>query len=194
MRNGTEQVQPAVELESQAIDQALSGDPEAFVSLYDAHIDRIYRFIYFRVNDEQLAGDLASQVFISAWENIGRYQKRGLPFSAWLFQIARHQVADHFRNRHETYSLDDGVPGFTELPDPSADVVAYAEQKFEAERIRAALMQITNDQREVLVLKFVEDLSTREIARILGKRAGAVRALQMRGLRLLASILGVEDE
>lgn len=177
--------------ESEWVRQAIEGRTDAFARLYDAYIDRIYRFIFFRVGNEQLAEDLTSQVFLKAWENLGRYEIRGLSFGAWLFRISRNLVIDHYRTKkvHEPYEDD----GDIEL-NPALTVDGLIEEKLDAEWLRSMLQELTVDQRTVLTLKFIEGLSTHEIAEVMGKREGAVRALQLRGLQALAEIIEAEDE
>ena len=165
---------------------AKDGDPEAFGLLYDNYLERIYRYIYFRVTDEQTAEDLASQVFCKAWENLDRYKPSGAPFEAWLYTIARNAVIDHYRTRKETVSLDEITTLAGNGPAPDEE----AELQFETESLRDALQVLTDEQQQVLTLKFISGMSTDEIANMLGKRPGAVRALQMRGLQALSKILG----
>jgi RNA polymerase sigma-70 factor (ECF subfamily) len=169
----------------------VSGDPDAFATLYDAHVEQIYRFVYFRVGDEQTAEDLTSQVFLKAWDKLSSYQIRGLPFRAWLFRIARNSIIDYYRTFKETTSLE---PDVIARPDPAADVDDRVAQRLQAEEIRLSLQHLTEDQRQVVTLRFIEGLSTSEIAQVMGKREGAVRALQMRGLQALAEIIGRGDE
>ncbi|MBI1877094.1 MAG: sigma-70 family RNA polymerase sigma factor [Chloroflexi bacterium] len=177
--------------ESDLIQRAVSGDPDAFATLYDAYVEQIYRFVYFRVGDEQTAEDLTSQVFLKAWDKLSSYQIRGLPFSAWLFRIARNNVIDYYRTFKETTSLE---PDVIARPDPAADVDNTIERRLEAEEVRLALQHLTEDQQQVLTLRFIEGLSTEEVAKVMGKRPGAIRALQMRGLQALAQIFGSSDE
>lgn len=173
--------------ETQLIRQAAAGDDEAFARLYDAYIDEVYRFVFYRVSDEQTAEDLTSQVFLKAWDNLNRYENRRVgSFGAWLFQIARNTVIDHYRTQKETMPLE---PNILTRPDPAADVAQTVENRLEMERLRHMLQQLTNEQSEVLTLKFINGLSTKEIARILKKKQGAIRALQMRGLQALAEIM-----
>jgi RNA polymerase sigma-70 factor (ECF subfamily) len=180
----------SLEQETQWVELAIRGDADAFAKLYDSYIDRLYRFIYFRVGNEQMAEDLSSQVFLKAWENLGRYEMRGLSFGAWLFRIARNLVIDHYRTKKDHASLEeDGSHS-----DPALMVDGSMDAKFEAEWLRSAMKQLTDDQRTVLTLKFIEGLDTAEIAEIMGKRQGAVRALQLRGLQALAEILEAHDE
>jgi RNA polymerase sigma-70 factor (ECF subfamily) len=171
--------------------RAVSGDSNAFAALYDFYVEQIYRFILFRVGNEQTAEDLTSQVFLKAWDNLGSYQIRGLPFKAWLFRIARNSVIDYYRTYKETTPLE---PSALTMPDPAAEVSDQVEQQLQAEELRLALQQLTEDQRQVLTLRFIEGLSTAEVANVMGKRQGAIRALQMRGLQALAEIIETSDE
>lgn len=173
--------------EARLVAQAVGGNADAFASLYDLYIDRVYRFVFFRVGDEHTAEDLSAQVFMKAWENLERYEARGLPFGAWLFRIARNLVIDHYRARRDTASLDDVPP--QQLAGRAEELDEAVANRLEASRLQQALAALTDDQRTVLVLKFIEGYSTEEIAEQLGKQQGAVRALQMRGLRALADII-----
>jgi RNA polymerase sigma-70 factor (ECF subfamily) len=175
-----------VEEERRWITQAMTGDSGAFARLYDSYVDALYRFAYFRVGDQFTAEDLTSQVFLKAWEKLDSYEMRGLPFGAWLFRISRNLIADHFRSHRETASLDadDAVTVAA-----SDDVDGEVSQKVDTERLLAKLKGLTEEQQQVLMLKFVEGLATDEIAAVMGKNAGAIRALQMRGLQSLAAII-----
>jgi len=175
--------------EAKAVRKAKSGDHEAFAQLYDAYIERVYRYVYFRVTDEMTAEDLTSQVFLKAWENLDRYQIGKSPFIAWLYTIARNQVIDHYRTSKETVHLDAALQLADEGQRPDEEV----QTSFDVEVIREALDLLTEDQQQVILLKFVGGLTTEEIADQLDKREGAVRALQMRGLQALAKHLEEKD-
>lgn len=175
--------------EPKLVRQAKTGDSEAFGQLYDAYLERIYRFIYFRVEDQQTAEDITSQVFLKAWENLGRFQIGGTPFLAWLYTIAHNAVIDHYRTRKVTATLEDvriSDPGHAEAVENGIDSAV------EMKSIKTALLTLTDDQRQVLLLKFIDEMSNEEIARHLGKREGAIRALQMRGLKALSKRLTTE--
>jgi RNA polymerase sigma-70 factor (ECF subfamily) len=177
--------------EAWLVQRAVSGDAEAFAGLYETYADRIYRFIFFRVGDSRLAEDLTSQTFLKAWESLGRYQIRGLPFGAWLFRIARNKVIDNYRVSKETVSLETAL---STQPDPHGRVDEKVEGLLEVEQLRVALRRLTAEQRQVLTLKFIEGLSTKEISQVTGKQEGAIRALQMRGLQALAHLLEAVNE
>lgn len=168
--------------EGHLVHQAKSGDSEAFAQLYDAYLERVYRYVYFRVSDEQTAEDLASQVFLKAWEGLERYQINGSPFVAWLYTIAHNLVIDHYRTRKESVGLDEIVPLAAE--DESLDEQVGA--SFDLQIMREVLEFLNEEQQQVLTLRFIAELSTEEIAKAMGKREGAVRALQMRALQMMS--------
>lgn len=172
--------------ERQLVLQAQDGNSEAFGQLYDAYMERIYRFVYFRVEDQQTAEDITSQVFLKAWSNLDRFHFSRTPYLAWLYTIAHNAVIDHYRTRKVTTALDDvqlSQPDHSEAVDNDIDITA------EMQSVKTALQTLTDDQQKVLTLKFIEGMSNNEIARHLGKREGAIRALQMRGLQALAKQL-----
>lgn len=168
--------------QSELVLLAKAGDAEAFGHLYEAYLDRIYRYIYFRVTDEQTAEDLISQVFTKAWENLDRYQPSGRPFIAWLYTIAHNTVIDHYRTRKDTVAIENTLSLASDAPGPDEQV----ELHFETDNLRGALLTLTPEQQQVVVLKFIAGMTTDEIAAQLHKSAGAIRALQMRALQALA--------
>ena len=172
--------------ERQLVLQAQAGNSEAFGQLYDAYMERIYRFVYFRVEDQQTAEDITSQVFLTAWNNLDRFQFSRTPYLAWLYTIAHNAVIDHYRTRKVTTALDDVQ---LSQPDHSEAVENDIDLTVEMQSVKSALQTLTDDQQKVLTLKFIEGMSNNEIARHLGKREGAIRALQMRGLQALAKQL-----
>ena len=172
--------------ERQLVLQAQAGNSEAFGQLYDAYMERIYRFVYFRVEDQQTAEDITSQVFLKAWSNLDRFSFNRTPYLAWLYTIAHNAVIDHYRTRKVTTALDDvqlSQPDHSEAEENDIDLTV------EMQSVKTALQALTDDQQKVLTLKFIEGMSNNEIAHQLGKREGAIRALQMRGLQALAKQL-----
>lgn len=191
MKISTGTCHPSGTFEEQLIQQAKEGNPDAFAQLYDAYVDDIYRFIFYRVSNQQTAEDLTSQLFLKAWDNLDRYQARqGSSFKAWLMQITRNLVIDHYRTLKEIAPLEEIM---TVKPDPTADVVNEVERRLQGEWLRTKLQMLTDEQREVVTLKFIHGFSTKEIAQTMNKKEGAIRALQMRGLQALANILESDD-
>jgi RNA polymerase sigma-70 factor (ECF subfamily) len=162
------------------VDQSARGDAESFGALYDLFANDVYKYFYHHVGSPQDAEDLASRTFLRAWRAIHSFKWRGRPFEAWLFTLARNQLIDFYRERRGfTAPLDEARADHR--PGPESLALAGAA----ARETRAALARLTPEQREVLVLKFYMDRDNREIAAIMGKREGTVRALQMRALQAL---------
>ncbi len=162
------------------VDRAVGGDAEAFGGLYDLYADDVYRYFYAHLGSYHDSEDLVSRTFIRAWRAIGTFKWKGRPFEAWLFTLARNQLIDFHRERRATLTaLDERRPDTR--PGPESIALAGAS----ARETRAALQKLTEEQRQVLVLKFFMDRDNKEIAGIMGKREGTVRALQMRALQAL---------
>jgi RNA polymerase sigma-70 factor (ECF subfamily) len=156
-------------------------DPEAFGRLYEHYVQSIYRYLYSRVGLVQLAEDLTSQTFMAAFRSLPRYHERG-QFSAWLFRIARSKLMDHYRgNRHEE-SLE-AADGLVVGPDTLASVM----QNETLGHLRLLISQLKDDERELIRLRYVADLSFAEMADLLGKREDAVKKSVH---RLLARLKG----
>jgi RNA polymerase sigma-70 factor (ECF subfamily) len=171
------------------VQRACNGDSEAFGQLYEQLVDRIYRYIYFRVTDEDAAQDLTSKVFLKAWEHLPRFKHGNSPFIAWLYTIAHNTLIDHYRTNKPSAHLEEisTLPAPDPLPDQSYD------HSYEAQSLRLALQKLTDMQRDVVTMKLIDGMSTEEIARRLRKSPGAIRALQMRALQALAAILQQEE-
>jgi RNA polymerase sigma-70 factor (ECF subfamily) len=169
----------------------VSRDPNAFGELYDRFVERVYRYLYFRTGSHPEAEDLTEQVFLKAWEAIGRYRWQGRPFLAWLYRLAHNTHIDHVRTQKPTLSLNND-----ERPVELASAAAAIElaRTLDADLLARALGQLTLDQQQVIVMKFLEGLDNEQIAQTLDKREGAIRALQMRALMSLRRVLESEGE
>jgi RNA polymerase sigma-70 factor (ECF subfamily) len=166
--------------------RAVQRDPDAFAQIYDEHVDIIYRFVYYKVGDPGVAEDLTEDVFAKAWERIDRFQWRNVPVQHWLLTIARNTVTDHWRSRKRTSSpLDVLGEVASDLPSPDEHVA----RDLELESLGRALARLPDEQRDVLILRFIEDLSHKDVAAILGKSVVAVRQIQVRALRALQHVL-----
>lgn len=167
------------------IARAQAGDEAAFDGLYVRFRQIVFRFLYYRVGDTAGADDLTSDVFMRVARALPGYRRQRASFQAWLLQIARNLAIDHYRrNRSRPQSpLDEGLAAAGDELDHVAD------QRLTHERLRAALGDITEEQREVVVLRFVAGCSTSEVAAIVGKSETAVKALQRRGLEKLRARL-----
>jgi RNA polymerase sigma-70 factor, ECF subfamily len=175
--------------EDALVQRACKGDGEAFGQLYERTVDRVYRYVYFRVTDEPTAEDLTSRVFLKAWEHLPRFNAGDSPFIAWLYTIAHNTVVDHYRTHRQTTHLDEiaQLPAREPLPDEQY------ESRFDVQALRQALKQLTDVQREVVTMKLIDGMRTEEVAARLHKSPGAVRALQMRALQALAKFIPGEE-
>ncbi|WP_108666414.1 sigma-70 family RNA polymerase sigma factor [Euzebya rosea] len=173
------------------VEEAQGGSSAAFAALYDRYVDRVYAFVYRRVGDRHLAEDLTGDVFTRALRRIDTYRYTGADPIAWLLTIARNRVHDHYKSAR--FRLEQAQPdaGVTEI-DLSSAPERDAERAAVVAEVQAALTKLKPDHAEVLHLRFVEDLSVAEAAEILGRRVGAVRALQHRALKALATLVDVE--
>ncbi len=175
--------------ERNLVERAQGLDEQAFGELYDIYVSRVFAYVVRRVGNRSDAEDLTEKVFLKALEAIERFQWTGAPFASWLFRIAGNVVIDHFRKKGRTeramealrVRADDGH---------HEDVVHSVVRGEEAEAVRAALQELTEEQRQVVYLKFFGQLSTAEVAGVMGKSPGSVKALQHRALASLAKVLG----
>ena len=163
-------------------------DRAAFGTLYRRYLDRVYGYCFYLLGDHHDAEDVTERTFVAALGAIDRFRDEGATFRAWLFRIAHNELANALRSRgrHRTDPLESVGEARSET-DP-AGLLSLAE---EARALRAALAQLPVDRRQVVVLRFMDGLSAREIGEVVGRSEGAVRVLQHRALRQLAEILAV---
>jgi RNA polymerase sigma-70 factor, ECF subfamily len=167
-------------------------EPAAVTRLYSAYAPALFRFFVAAVGDRPTAEDLTGEVFKSAIEGLPRFRGPVEALGGWLFGIARHDLSDYRRRqaRNPVQPLEDLLEEEAAAVDPEE----LALERLEGDRVLAALRQLTCDQREVLVLRLVADLTAPEVAGILHKSTEAVKALQHRGLASLARVLGVPND
>lgn len=172
------------------IQQATSGDADAFGKLYDMYVDRVYRHLYYRVGNNADAEDLTQQVFLKAWQAIDRYKKTASPFVAWLMTISHNLVVDFYRTKkNKTYlEANDTVDDSTLSPEQ------VTEARFEQQQLRRVILQLPGEQQQVVLLRFIEGFEFKEIASLLGKSEGAIRVMLHRALARLRQILEKERE
>jgi RNA polymerase sigma-70 factor (ECF subfamily) len=163
---------------------AREGDRKALEELYLLHFDRIYSYLHLTVGNRHDAEDLTNQTFVKMLESIDRFEWRKVPFSAWLFRIARNLAVDHFRARRRVQPQE-------EPPEPADPQRSAEEEALHAIGGRSMLemiQELSDDQQQVLTLKFAFDFSNSEAAAILGKTEGAVKSLQHRALARLSGV------
>jgi RNA polymerase sigma-70 factor, ECF subfamily len=167
------------------VDRAIDGDGDAFGRLYDMHVDRVYRHVYYRVSNNADAEDLTQQVFIKAWQAISRYKKTASPFLAWLIKISHNLVIDFYRSKKPAAYIDFDITATK----PETDPASLVEAQFSQQEIRQAINKLHGDQQQVILMRFIEDFSYAEIAAALGKSEGAIRVILHRGLAKLKTIM-----
>lgn len=180
--------------ENNNLSRLKSGDREAFIKAYDDFADDLYRFAYFKLGSEEEAKDLVSVIFLKTWNYIQTNSlKDSKTLRALLYKIARNAIIDHYRDKglSSNISLED-APQALEVPDDSQNQEDLIDQKADLELIREKLMLLKDEYREVIIWRFIEDLSMDEIANITGKKKGNIRVLLHRALTALKELL--EDE
>jgi RNA polymerase sigma-70 factor (ECF subfamily) len=181
-----------VQEEQSIIRRAQQRDPVALTQLYEENFDRIYRYIVLKIGDRTEAEDMTQQVFLNALQSISSYKWKGMPFTSWLYRIAHNQVVDYFRKKtkHATVPLDESLP----IPAVDGDPKYQVERKMEMETIVVATKKLTRAQQEVISLRFAGELSIAEVAGMMGKSEGAVKALQHSAILALRKVLAPEVE
>jgi RNA polymerase sigma-70 factor (ECF subfamily) len=169
------------------VEKAQEGDGEAFGRLYDAYMDTVYRYIYYRVSSKALAEDLTQETFLRALRRISTFTWQGRDFGAWLVTIARNLVADHFKSSRHRLEVPTGemLDSDESVASPEESVLAYLSNR----ALLDAVKQLNSQQQECVTLRFLHGLSVAETAQIMGKNDGAIKTLQYRAIRTLARLL-----
>jgi RNA polymerase sigma-70 factor (ECF subfamily) len=175
------------------VELARKGDSEAFGLLYDHYQSSVYRFLFYRTRSVQLAEDLTSETFFRALRSMNNFRWQGKDFGAWLMTIARNLATDHFKAGRTRLELttedmsahDDATEG------PEAAVLAGLTN----EVLLGALKSLPDEQRDCLIMRFLQGMSIAETASVLGRSDGAIKQLQLRGVRNLAKLMpeGLRD-
>lgn len=165
--------------ERNLVEQA-KADSEAFGSLYERYVDRIFSYIYYRTGNRQDAEDLTARTFFRAFGHINDYENRGVPFSAWLYRIAHNLVANWHRDRgrRKVVPLDDLMQAAPPHLAPEGEAEANEEQR----ELLRAISHLPDDRQQLLILKFTQELSNVQIGQIMGRTEGAVKSLYHRTL------------
>ena len=178
--------------EARLIQEAQHGGAEAFGQLYEMYAPAVYRFLYAHIDDPLDAEDLTGEVFLKTWQSLPGYRQRGIPFSGFLFRVARNVLYDHYRRlrRRGAPLRIDGELAEDILRDPAQNVPSELDHK----EVRLLLSHLREDQRTVLSLRFIAGLSCDETAQVMGKSSGAIRILQHRALTALRKIMDGQEE
>lgn len=167
--------------------QALNGNEEAFGQLFDLYSKPIYRYIYFKVNSQELAEDLASQAFLKVWEYISKGNKIK-SFKSFIYQTARNLVIDYYRSREK-----EELPLIYAEEEIEAEVKVDPDREIDQEILKRILDSLPTEQKEIIILRFIEDLSIKEISKIVDKSSGHVRVIIHRSIKEMRKYIRGQD-
>lgn len=170
-----------LEKEAELITQARA-DTQAFHALYEHYLPQVYRYVYYRVGSKEETEDIVSQTFLQALEHLKSYQQRGISFSHWLYRIAGHILYHHHRRRKKESSM----------PDTGWEVGVTDEQLEQLDLLKA-LQALPDTQQQVLTLRYIQDFSIKDVARVMKLSEGAVKQLTHRAVRTLRERIGDDD-
>jgi RNA polymerase sigma-70 factor, ECF subfamily len=160
---------------------------EQFGRIYDQYIDKIYRFVYLKVSSQEIAEDITSKVFIKGWES---YQNQGSDIKnpgAFLYQIARNSVVDHYREKGRTDTISPEV--LPEIADSDENLQEKAILSADINVIKKGIQKLDKEHQDIIIWHYLEDVPIAEIAKLLDKPAGTVRVILHRGLKNLKDII-----
>lgn len=168
------------------------GDSSAFGKLYDLFVNQIYRYVYYRVGKEE-AEDLTELVFLKTWENIRQYKSGKRSFSSWIFRIAHNVVVDYYRSNNYQAELHENIKDER----LEMQTMERAHRHFDQSLLNEAMRGLKDHYRQIIILKYINELSYEEIGYIMGKSQASLRILQFRALKSLRNILessGISQE
>jgi RNA polymerase sigma-70 factor, ECF subfamily len=174
--------------EKYLIQRATAGEAAAFGELYSFYLDAIYRYVFFRVGEQRDAEDLTELVFLKAWEALPGYKDFGNPLSSWLYRIAHNIVVD-FHRQSRPYVSESETELTEDREDESVNTLGMVIEVEELNELAMAISQLTAEQQQVIILRFIEGMSHTEISRVIGKNEGTCRMIQHRGLVALNRLL-----
>ena len=171
----------------------MSKQQKIFSNIFDQYIDKIYRFIFLKVNSQEISQDLTSEVFLRFWNRLNIPSSENSPIEnpkAFLYQVARNLVIDHYREKGkvELISIES-----TDLQDPNMDLEKQAYLTSDIQQIQASLINLKQDYQDIVIWHYLDEFSIKEIAEMLNKSEGAIRVNLHRALKMLKEIMG-EDK
>ena len=176
---------PAGDDDRPLIERVRNGDQDAARTLYERYFDRIYNYVYARLGRAEDAEDLAIDTMTRSLTRLDLFHDQGVAFSSWVYRIAHNATIDHYRRQGKVTTVSLEYAPLSESADPSE----LAVEQLSNDDLRAALRDLTDEQQQVLILRFFQDLTAAQVAVILGKSVGAVQALQHRALGSLERAL-----
>ena len=177
-----------VQDEGSLVRRAQQHDQEALTQLYEENFDRIYRYVVLKIGDRMEAEDITQRVFLKALQSISSFRWKGVPFSAWLYRIAHNQIVDYLRKKTKRAT----VPLNESLTSGTGDPGAAVELNMDIESLASATRKLTKAQQEVISLRFAGGLPVAEVARVMGKSEGAVKAMQHSAILSLRKVMVAE--
>lgn len=166
------------------------GDQAAFAIVYDRYVDALFRFAAFRVRTQELAQDITSEVFLRLWQHLTSGEREVDNLRAYLYQVARNLIADHYRKQESLVGLDEAIY----IPATGEGGHQHIDQRLALADIERALLKLRDDWQEIVILAYVEGLKPQEIAPIIGKSSAATRVMLHRALQELKSVIGQRGE
>ncbi len=173
--------------DAEIVKQFKGGNADSFGLLYDRYIEKIYSFVYYKTQHRETAEDLVSQIFLKAVKNLKKFDTSKGTVQAWLYQIARNTVIDHYRGQKQDKNIDD----IWDLP-MSSNIERDLDAKLKLEKIEKYLSTLKSEQRDVLIMKIWQGMSYEEIAEILGKSEASCKMMCSRSLRQLREAMPLE--
>jgi len=176
--------------------RAKNKDPESFTKVYDLYVERIYRFIFFKIANPEDAQDLTSEVFLKTWQyiNDGKDIKN---LNAFFYKIARNLIIDHYRKSslsQQNISLETEKENLEQQVKVAQDELKQIENKLAVENIESKLRELKDEYREVIILRYIDGLSINEIADVVGKKKGTIRVLLYRALNTLKDLMPDQEK
>jgi RNA polymerase sigma-70 factor, ECF subfamily len=175
-----------LEQEQKIVEEAKK-DPQKFAVLYDQYFDQIYRYVYRRVSDKDMVHDLVSQTFYDALSHMKSFEWRGYSFSSWLYKIAHNNVLKWYRDNGKMHMVE--IEEGMDIPDVKVNVADAAAKSEEHDEIHRVLAQLEPEEREIVRLKFFEELSNIEIAEVMGLSANHIGVKVFRVLKKVKQLL-----
>jgi len=160
---------------------------EQFGAIYDQYIDKIYRFVYLKVSSQEIAEDITSKVFLKGWEAYKGAQEGIKNPGAFLYQIARNSVVDHYREKGRVQQVS--VDASSQIADPGTSAQEKAILNADIRIIKAGIQKLKKEHQDIIIWHYLEDMPIDSIAELLGKPAGTVRVMLHRGLKDLRDII-----
>lgn len=176
----------------EVVTRAQAGDTSAIAELYREHRRFVFMTIYNSVGNQQVAEDLTADVFVRMIRNVDRFEWHGTDIRAWLRVIARNIVTDRFKSgrykKETAYGSPESFAQNCEAPDREARVESFVTDRLTAQLVIRMMDELSDDQREVLKLRFLREMSIAEVAEAMGKEEGAIKALQYRAVRAMQKL------